>query len=264
MTDELHGRVAVVTGVSGQLGGVWTEALTSAGARVLGLDIAEKPPEHLTDTLDPAVFRYARADVTDRAALDAAVQRCRDLGWRPSILVNNAGLDAPPGADAGHHLFSEFPDEVSEAIMGVNALGTLRCCQAFGPELVAAGGGSVINIGSLYLAVAPDPGFYAHLAGDTPFLKPPAYGMSKAAVHSLTTFLAAHWGPRGVRVNTLSPGGVRGGQDATFVAAFTARVPLGRMASHDDLTGPLLFLASDRSRYVTGTELRVDGGFQCW
>jgi NAD(P)-dependent dehydrogenase (short-subunit alcohol dehydrogenase family) len=118
--------------------------------------------------------------------------------------------------------------------------------------------GSIVNIGSLYASVAPIPELYDHLPG---FVKPPAYAASKAGVVALTRYFARLWGPQGVRVNALSPGGVRGGQDEEFLRKYNARVPLGRMASPDDLTAPLLFLASDASRYVTGHELRVDGGF---
>jgi NAD(P)-dependent dehydrogenase (short-subunit alcohol dehydrogenase family) len=121
-----------------------------------------------------------------------------------------------------------------------------------------AGRGSIVNIGSLYASVAPEPAFYDHIPG---FLKPPAYGASKAGVVALTRYFARLWGPSGVRVNALSPGGVLGGQDEQFLGKFTARVPLRRLAENDDLVGPLLFLASDDSRYVTGQELRVDGGF---
>src|SRR6185436_6361763 len=123
------------------------------------------------------------------------------------------------------------------------------------------GRGSIVNIGSLYATVAPDPSFYSHLPGDPPFLKPAAYGASKAGVLHLTRYFARLWGPHGVRVNALSPGGVIGGQDPEFLAKYCARVPLGRMAETADLGGPLVFLASDASRYVTGHELRVDGGF---
>jgi NAD(P)-dependent dehydrogenase (short-subunit alcohol dehydrogenase family) len=124
--------------------------------------------------------------------------------------------------------------------------------------------GSIVNIGSLYASVAPDPRFYDHIRSDPPFLKPPAYGASKAAVVNLTKYFATAWGPYGVRVNTLSPGGVLGAQDEQFKRKFCERVPLGRMAVYDDLVGPLQFLASDASSYVTGAELRVDGGFTAW
>ena len=105
---------------------------------------------------------------------------------------------------------------------------------------------------------------YDHLAGDLPFLKSPAYGASKAGVVNMTKYFSTLWGPSGVRVNTLSPGGVLGGQDEQFKAKYGSRVPLGRMAVPDDLTGPLVFLATAASSYVTGHELRVDGGFTAW
>ena len=130
--------------------------------------------------------------------------------------------------------------------------------------MVEAGRGSIINIGSLYASVAPDSRFYDHIPSNPPFLKPPAYGASKAAVVNLTRYLATLWASSGVRVNSLSPGGVLGRQDDDFKRKFCARVPMGRMATEDDLRGPLLFLASEASAYVTGTELVVDGGFTAW
>jgi NAD(P)-dependent dehydrogenase (short-subunit alcohol dehydrogenase family) len=141
----------------------------------------------------------------------------------------------------------------------VNVTGLYNATEVFGRAMCEAGGGSIVNIGSLYASVAPIPAFYDHI--EPPFTKPAAYGASKAAVVNLTRYFARLWGPRGVRVNALSPGGVRGGQDGEFVRKYSERVPLGRMAEPDDLVGALLFLASDASAYVTGQELRVDGGF---
>ena len=112
--------------------------------------------------------------------------------------------------------------------------------------------------------MSPDPHFYDHLAGNAPFIKSPAYGASKAGVVSLSKFFATHWAGAGVRVNTLSPGGVLAGQDDQFKAKYGARVPMRRMAEAEDLKGPLIFLASGASSYVTGHELRVEGGFTAW
>jgi len=112
--------------------------------------------------------------------------------------------------------------------------------------------------------VSPDAHFYDHIESDPPFLKPPAYGASKAAVLNLTKYLATYFAAAGVRVNALSPGGVSGGQDADFTRKFCRRVPLGRLATETDLQGPLLFLASRASAYVTGINLKVDGGFTAW
>jgi len=182
----------------------------------------------------------------------------------PSVLVNNAGIDAPPAANGGGYRLEDIPFDVNQRIFEVNTLGLFQVTQLFGGDMAKARRGSIINIGSLYASVSPDARFYDHIDSDPPFLKPPAYGASKAAVVNLTKYFATAWGRFGVRVNTLSPGGVLGAQDDQFKSKFNARVPLGRMAVHGDLIGPLQFLASDASAYVTGAELRVDGGFTAW
>jgi NAD(P)-dependent dehydrogenase (short-subunit alcohol dehydrogenase family) len=204
------------------------------------------------------------ASVTDRAALTAARDRVTSTHGVPHVLVNNAGIDQPPSPSGGGYRLDEIPLDINRRIFDVNTLGLFQVAQIFGSDMAKAGRGSVINIGSLYASVSPDPRFYDHIKSDPPFLKPPAYGASKAAVVNLTKYLATAWGPHGVRVNTLSPGGVLGVQDEQFKRKFCDRVPLGRMAVYQDLIGPLQFLASDASAYITGTELRVDGGFTAW
>jgi len=146
----------------------------------------------------------------------------------------------------------------------VNITGTFLVTQVFGSEMADRKRGSIINIGSLYASVSPDQRFYDHLLGDPQFLKMPSYGASKAAVVNLTKYFSTLWGEKGVRVNTLSPGGVKAGQDERFVKKYSDRVPLGRMAEAGDLRGPLVFLASNASAYITGINLRVDGGFTAW
>jgi NAD(P)-dependent dehydrogenase (short-subunit alcohol dehydrogenase family) len=227
--------LAVVTGALGKLGPIWCAALEGAGMNVVRIDVQGG------DGIE-------QADVTDRAALTAI---CARIGT-PHVLVNNAGIDQPPDPDGAG---GESDDEFLR-VLNVNTRGTFVAAQVFGSAMRDAGGGSIVNIGSLYASISPDPSFYDHIPG---FVKPAAYGASKAGVVQLTRWLARHLAP--VRVNALSPGGVRGGQDDEFLRKYNARVPLGRMAEPDDLTGPLLFLASDASRYVTGHELLVDGGF---
>jgi NAD(P)-dependent dehydrogenase (short-subunit alcohol dehydrogenase family) len=252
----LDGAVAVVTGALGRLGPVWIAALAEAGATVVGIDVraegADAPPG--CDSLETA-------DVTDRSSLDGV------RGWVlaehdvPLVLVNNAGIDQPPDAAARTHHIEDVPLEDFRHTLDVNLAGTFNTIQAFGAPMRDAGRGSIVNIGSLYASVAPEPRFYDHIQADPPFLKPAAYGASKAGVVNLTRYFARLWGPHGVRVNALSPGGVEGGQDDEFLGKYSARVPLGRMADPSDLAAPLVFLASDASRYITGHELRVDGGF---
>jgi NAD(P)-dependent dehydrogenase (short-subunit alcohol dehydrogenase family) len=248
---RLDGRVAVVTGALGKLGPVWTAALAEAGATVVGIDLVAGG-----DT------RIEQADVTDRAALDRVRARLGDEGLEtPSVLVNNAGIDQPPKAAATTYAVEDVPLDDFRRTLDVNLAGTFNAIQVFGSAMRDAGRGSIVNIGSLYASVAPEPAFYDHMGLHPPFLKPAAYGASKAGVLALTRYFARLWGPNGVRVNALSPGGVLGGQDQEFLRKYTARVPMGRMAEPADLAEPLLFLATDASRYVTGHELRVDGGF---
>ncbi len=262
---SLKNEVAVVTGALGKLGSIWIEALLDAGASVFALDLegAKVSDEFskLQARFDEARLKLARTDVRDRQSLEDVCSQCIASFGIPGILVNNAGIDRPPANSAKGYRLEDIPFEENREIFEVNTLGLFLVAQVFGSRMAEAGRGSIINIGSLYAGVSPDEHFYDHIQG---FLKPPAYGASKAAVVNLTRYLSTHWAPHGVRVNTLSPGGVLGGQDEEFKRKFCDRVPMGRMATAEDLHGPLLFLASPASVYVTGTELLVDGGFTAW
>jgi NAD(P)-dependent dehydrogenase (short-subunit alcohol dehydrogenase family) len=264
---SLEGEIAVVTGALGNLGPVWAGALLDAGASVLGLDLRDTSlPATVTSLSTKFGKRLAlrKADIRVPEELRAALAGCLELFGAPTILVNNAGIDQPPAAAPRTYRVEDWPLDQFRTVVDVNLSHTFSVSQVFGGEMVRRGKGSIINIGSLYASVSPDPSFYDHIAADPPFLKPAAYGASKAALVNLTKYLATHWARSGVRVNALSPGGVLGGQDPEFIRKFCARVPMGRMAEAADLVGPLLFLASSASRYVTGVELRVDGGFTAW
>jgi NAD(P)-dependent dehydrogenase (short-subunit alcohol dehydrogenase family) len=264
---RLDDEVAVVTGACGKLGPIWIDALLEAGARVAALELPGAPESSAFAALvqrDGPRVRRIDCDITSRASIDTAADRVADELGEPRVLVNNAGVDQPPDSPGGRHHLEEIPHEQFRRMVEVNVTGTFQVTQVFGARMAAHGGGSIINIGSLYASVSPDPHFYDHLAGSAPFIKSPAYGASKAAVVNLSKFFATHWAPQGVRVNTLSPGGVLAGQDEQFKAKYGARVPLRRMADAEDLKGPLVFLASKASSYVTGHELRVDGGFTAW
>ena len=259
----LDGRVAVVTGAVGNLGPVWVDALVGAGAFVYALVLPGTGSEELSELERAGSVSVVDADVADRASLSRAAERLLGERGAPHVLVNNAGLDQPPVPGKGVAI-RDIDAEGFLRVLQVNTLGAFQAAQLIGSAMVDERRGSIINIGSLYASVSPDQRNYEHLEMDPPFVKPPAYGASKAGLVNITKFLSTHWGPFGVRVNTLSPGGVAGGQDPQFVAKFSSRVPLGRLAERDELVGPLLFLASDASSYVTGIELKVDGGYTAW
>lgn len=264
---RLDNQVAVVTGACGKLGPIWVEALLDAGAHVAALELAGAPVSPSFTALadhDGERLRRFDCDITNRDSIETAAQAVVSRMGEPAVLVNNAGVDQPADSGGTRSTIGELPIDQFRRMVEVNLLGTFQVTQVIGARMAARGGGSIINIGSLYASVSPDQRFYDHLAGDRPFLKSPAYGASKAAVVNMTQYFATLWGGRGVRVNTLSPGGVLAGQDDQFTAKYGARVPLGRMAQAEDLKGPLVFLASRASSYVTGHELRVDGGFTAW
>jgi NAD(P)-dependent dehydrogenase (short-subunit alcohol dehydrogenase family) len=266
---RLDNQVAIVTGACGKLGPIWTEALLEAGARVAGLELPGANASQAFNALAKSHgdrLRRFDCDITSRESIERAADAVVSQMGEPGVLVNNAGVDQPADSAGGANRsrIEDLPIELFRRMVEVNLLGTFQITQVVGGRMAARGDGAIVNIGSLYASVSPDQRFYEHMAGDLPFLKSPAYGASKAAVVNMTKYFATLWGPRGVRVNTLSPGGVAGGQDDQFKAKYGSRVPLSRMAQAEDLKGPLVFLASRAASYVTGHELRVDGGFTAW
>jgi NAD(P)-dependent dehydrogenase (short-subunit alcohol dehydrogenase family) len=255
---DLEGRVAVVTGGMGQLGSVYVAGLAERGMRVAVLDTADGDV--------PEGARAFAVDITDRAALEEA-QRELEAEWGvPHLLVNNAALDSPPDAPAEEvGPFETYPEASFDEVMDVNVKGTFLCCQVVGGAMAREGRGSIVNVSSVYGLLSPVQDLYAFRRerGET-FVKPVAYSVSKSAILNLTRYLATYWAKDGVRVNTLTLAGVWNDQPKEFLDAYTARVPLGRMLDAQEALGAVVFLASDASSYVTGSNVVVDGGWSAW
>ena len=153
--------------------------------------------------------------------------------------------------------------------MDVNVKGVFLCCQVFGAAMAAAGRGSIVNIGSIYGVVSPDQSLYEYRRQDgETFFKPAAYSASKSALYNFTRYLAVYWGPKNVRANIVTFAGVYNGQDPRFLEAYARKIPLRRnrddlhaMAEPRDYVGAVAFLLAPASGYMTGAEMRLDGGF---
>jgi NAD(P)-dependent dehydrogenase (short-subunit alcohol dehydrogenase family) len=260
---SLQDRLVVVTGAAGQIGRFYTSQLLELGVKVAALDLTEKSLERLPD--HPSLVKLV-ADVTKRASLEEALVGMRSAFGEPYGLVNNAGLDSPPGAPKSENgPYEGFPEEVFDRVMEVNVKGVHLCCQVFGGAMAQAGRGSIINIGSIYGLVSPVQDIYEFRRTEgEEYYKPIAYSVSKSALLNLSRYLATYWAAQGVRVNTLTLAGLFNGQDPRFIEAYTQRMPMKRMAKEEDYIGPLVFLLSEASQYVTGSNLVVDGGWTAW
>ena len=260
---DLAGRVAVVTGGRGQLGRALVDALVERGMRVAALDVA--PPAGEAGERADHVLGLT-CDVTRRDEVEAALEAVESDWETPHVLVNAAGIDAPPDAPASEvGPFEDVPLEALERVVDVNVLGVVVPCQVIGGAMARAGRGSIVNVGSIYGLLSPDQSLYDFRREEgEAFVKPVAYSVSKSALLNLTRYLATYWGRSGVRVNTLTPHGIENRQPAPFVKAFAVRSPLGRLMDVSEAVGAVVYLASDASSYVTGANLVVDGGWSAW
>jgi NAD(P)-dependent dehydrogenase (short-subunit alcohol dehydrogenase family) len=257
---DMGGRVVAITGGLGQLGQQFTNELVRRGARVAMLD--SQAPEHAP----PSNPWPIRCDVTSTASLAAALARIEEHWEVPHGLVNNAALDSPPNAPPQDTAsFESYSLDTWQRVIEVNLTGVFLTCQVIGAAMARTGRGSIINISSIYGILSPDQRIYEYRKQDgASFTKPVAYSASKAGILNLTRYLATYWAKQGVRVNTLTFGGVFNQQDPRFMANYTARVPLDRMARPDEYNGAVVFLLSDAASYMTGSNVVLDGGWSAW
>jgi NAD(P)-dependent dehydrogenase (short-subunit alcohol dehydrogenase family) len=264
---DLKGRTAVVTGGCGILGRRFSEGLAEFGAKVAIIDLDEKAVEAAASELSARHSTAAKGyacDITQPEAIRRAADAIEaDLG-PISILLNNAASKTRD-VDAFFAPVATFSQETWREIMSVNLDGMFNVAQVFGTLMAERGYGSIVQTASIYGLMAPDQRIYEGSEYLGRAINTPAvYTASKAGVIGLTKHLATYWGAQGVRVNTLTPGGVESGQNETFKQRYGARVPLGRMARADEMVGAMLFLVSDAASYVTGQNIAVDGGLSAW
>jgi NAD(P)-dependent dehydrogenase (short-subunit alcohol dehydrogenase family) len=263
---SLKNKVAVVTGALGLIGKNHCAALNEAGASIIVADLNEQQCEDFAKQyLKNSTSAYL--DVTRKESVEEFLNIVLDKYGKVDILINNAAINdmfENPTAACEQSKFENYPLELWQKSIDVNLTGIFLCSQIIGSQMVTQKKGSIINISSTYGVVAPNQSIYIDTEGNQTFFKPPAYPVTKSGVIMFTKYLAAYWGKTGVRVNTLTPGGVKNAQNEFFIENYAGKTPLGRMAEPTDYKGAVVFLASDASAYMTGSNLIVDGGWTCW
>ena len=263
---RLEAKTVVLTGGTGILGRLYARRLAEAGARVLIADVDDAACRQLAAEITAQTGVPAEGvsvDLADEESVGRWASGIIETYGVVDVLINNAATKSP-------NFFAPldaFPLTDWNHVMAVNVTGMFLTIRAFGPEMARRGQGNIINVSSIYGIVGPDQrlyegSFYQEMGGaiNTPLI----YSVTKGAVIALTRYVATYWGHRGVRANTLTPGGVSSGQNEEFVERYSARVPMGRMATEEEMAGALLYLASDASSYVNGHNLIVDGGWTAW
>ncbi|MBC7447994.1 MAG: SDR family oxidoreductase [Hymenobacteraceae bacterium] len=241
---SLQGKIIVVTGGSGLLGQLYCQAIMAAGGTAINADL------RCANNLDAHEYGLDITSIDSvRACVAAVIERFGQLdGW-----VNNA---YPRTKDWGAR-FEDIPLESWRQNVDMHLNGYFACCQVALEAMRAQGHGVLINLASIYGIVGPDFSIYE----GTPMTMPAGYAAIKGALVNLTRYLAAYYGPHGVRVNTVSPGGIFDNQPASFVEKYEAKVPLRRLGQPADIAPSIVFLLSDAARYITGHNLVIDGGW---
>ena len=260
---QLEEKTIVVTGGTGLLGSAYCRVLASQGANVVVADIDKERCANLAHELEKLYQVRALGvvcNVNNEGEVKALFSESLEIFGRVDSIINNA-------AATGEHLmkmgsafedFENYSLELWNEVIKTNLTGVFLVAREGGKAIRSNNqGGSLINVSSTYGVVGPDHRIYEGMK----FKSFAPYSASKAGVHGLTRWLATYWGPVGIRVNTLVPGGVENGHDPEFIRRYIDRTPLRRMAKKEDYLGVVLYLASDMSRYATGQHFIVDGGW---
>ena len=258
---DLSDKIVVLTGAAGHLGKNYVDGLSQVGANVVLSDInyqgCKKIEKQMREKYDVDPLSV-KLDLTDSKSIKCMVSKITKKYSSIDVLINNAAYQ---GNDRVRKTpFEELPlDDWNEAI-SVNLTGIFLICQQVGKIMKKQGAGNIINISSTYGLVAPDQRIYSNSGQNAGSF----YSATKSAVINLTRYLASYWANTGIRVNTLSPGGVKRNQTSSFIKNYSKKTMLGRMAHNDEYIGTIIFLASDASSYMTGSNVIVDGGWTAW
>lgn len=255
-TFSVQDRVIVFTGACGLIGCNLAKAFHERGAKLVLVDLPQSNPEQLAEELGHGTIGVA-CDVSVASEVVGLAATAYDRFGHVDVLVNGHQYKPQGFLEAQAET---FPEELWDAIINVNLKGTFLTCREFGRRMLERGQGSIINFASTYGVVSSNPALYEENSMGNPV----AYSASKGGVIMLSKYLGTHWASRGVRVNCISPHGVWNDHEKTFEDRFSTMSPMNRMMRVEEMLGAVLFLASDASTYITGSNLLVDGGWSAW
>ena len=263
---DLSGKVVVLTGSAGLLGSQYADILSDAGAKLVLVDINSKQNNKLKQKLNNKYHTNpvsVDTDITSKKEVKELANNLNKKFGHIDGLVNNAFLNhAKQQSKNGKNSFEDFSLDVWNKSLELNLTAVFFCCQEFGKIMARQKKGVIVNISSIYGISGADQRIY----GSSKLNSPVSYATSKGGIVNLTKYLAAYWHSKNVRVNTLTLGGVQDNsyQNKEFIKNYSKKTILGRMAKKEDYKGAILFLISDASSYMTGSNLIIDGGWTAW
>ncbi|WP_342473016.1 SDR family oxidoreductase [Metasolibacillus sp. FSL H7-0170] len=265
---NLKGKNAIVTGAAGILGNYFCMGLADVGANVAVVDINIEKAELIAAELRQSYGVKAKGiycNLTSEQSIKEMVETVVNEFGTINILHNNAAGKSS-NLEAFFAPFEEYELDQWKEIMSTNLDSMFLVAKYVGKVMKEQEiGGSIIQTASIYGVMGPDNRIYeGSYYLDRQINTPAIYSASKGGVVALTKYLATYWAKDGIRVNTITPGGVESGQNETFKKNYANRIPLGRMAQAEEMVGALIYLASDASSYVTGQNILIDGGLSAW
>ena len=258
---DLTDKTVILTGAAGYLGGNYADGLSQSGANVVLADINYQGCKKLEHKIrekydvDPLSVKL---DLTQSKSINNLVSKITKKYSGIDVLINNAAYQGTPKIRTAG--FENLTLETWNQAISVNLTGIFLLSQQIGKIMKNQKFGNIINISSIYGIVGADQRIYGKSGQNSAVF----YAATKGAVLNLTRYLASFWNRTGIRVNTFSPGGVENKQDKNFIKNYSKKTMIGRMARNDEYVGALIFLASDASSYMTGSNLIIDGGWTAW
>jgi len=268
---DLSGRIAIITGGAGLLGFQHASAIAEAGGTPIIVDINEKTAKEkskiISDNYNVKSIGI-RTDITIESDVKNLLDKILTTFGQIDILINNAAIDPKVNLKKNINLsrLENFSIEQWNKELSVGLTGAMICSKIIGSQMSKSGAGVILNISSDLGVIAPDQRIYKEdgLHESQQSVKPITYSVIKHGLNGLSKYLATYWADKGVRVNSISPGGVFNNQDSEFVERLSKLIPMGRMAYKDEYKAAIVFMVSDASSYMTGANLVIDGGRSCW